>query len=87
MRGYNGHSEQFRHSKRHFGRIYFSGHLMDASSVANLNWGYVGTNMGFGGMLLDNPLTNHREASQAPNGGTAIYRELAVKMQKFPKER
>jgi hypothetical protein len=41
--------------------IYFNGQLMDASSVANLNWGYVGTNMGYGGLLLDNPLTNHGE--------------------------
>jgi hypothetical protein len=37
--------------------IYFNGKFMGADKVANLNWGYVGTKMGYSGVLLFNPLT------------------------------
>ena len=37
--------------------IYFNGTFMGADKVANLNWGYVGTKMGYSGVLLFNPLT------------------------------
>jgi hypothetical protein len=39
--------------------IYFGGELMAADHLANLNWGYVGTGLGFGGWQLLNGLTDH----------------------------
>lgn len=37
--------------------IYFNGDLMGADKLANLNWGYVGTKLGYGGSLLLNRWT------------------------------
>ena len=52
--------------------IYFNGQLMGADKVSNLNWGYVGTKMGYSGPLLFNPLTT--------GGGDKKYIQMGVDM-------
>ena len=37
--------------------IYFEGVMIGADKVANINWGYLGTNLGYSGFYLFNPLT------------------------------
>ena len=60
--------------KNYVAWIYFNGNLMGADKLANLNWGYVGTKMGYFGAMLFNPLTT--------GGGDDVYIQMGVDLAK-----
>ena len=62
------------HLKNYIDWIYFEGGVMGADKLANLNWGYVGTLMGYGAgtgkWMLFNPATT--------GGGDDVYIQMGV---------
>ena len=62
------------YAKNWYDWIYFDGHIFGADKFSNLNLGYVGEAMGFGGFLLINPTT--------AGGGDEFWIQYGINMRR-----